>query len=92
MSARLAQLVEREALNLVVVGSSPTVGTYFIDFGKLSLQNTFQHTPCLWERRSVCTSVCTKRLLCRAKMKKGMHRTSQQRWRHVRLIHFSPWV
>ena len=26
--ARLAQSVEREALNLVVVGSSPTVGTY----------------------------------------------------------------
>ena len=27
--ARLAQLVERKALNLVVVGSSPTVGVYF---------------------------------------------------------------
>ncbi len=27
-TARLAQSVEREALNLVVVGSSPTVGTY----------------------------------------------------------------
>ena len=27
--ARLAQLVERKALNLVVVGSSPTVGTLF---------------------------------------------------------------
>ena len=27
--ARLAQLVERKALNLVVVGSSPTVGEYF---------------------------------------------------------------
>jgi hypothetical protein len=27
--ARLAQLVERKALNLVVVGSSPTVGDYF---------------------------------------------------------------
>ena len=26
MTARLAQLVERKALNLVVVGSSPTVG------------------------------------------------------------------
>ena len=26
--ARLAQLVERKALNLVVVGSIPTVGTY----------------------------------------------------------------
>ena len=28
--ARLAQLVERKALNLVVVGSSPTVGVYFL--------------------------------------------------------------
>ena len=27
--ARLAQLVERMALNLVVVGSSPTVGTAY---------------------------------------------------------------
>ena len=27
--ARLAQLVERKALNLVVVGSSPTVGKCF---------------------------------------------------------------
>ena len=29
MQARLAQLVERKALNLVVVGSSPTVGVLF---------------------------------------------------------------
>ena len=29
-TARLAQLVERKALNLVVVGSSPTVGEVFI--------------------------------------------------------------
>ena len=28
--ARLAQLVERKALNLVVVGSSPTVGTFYV--------------------------------------------------------------
>ncbi|GLJ38677.1 hypothetical protein SUGI_0788370 [Cryptomeria japonica] len=28
-TARLAQLVERKALNLVVVGSSPTVGAFF---------------------------------------------------------------
>ena len=27
--SRLAQLVERKTLNLVVVGSSPTVGAYF---------------------------------------------------------------
>lgn len=30
--ARLAQLVERKALNLVVVGSSPTVGDSFFFF------------------------------------------------------------
>jgi hypothetical protein len=30
--ARLAQLVERKALNLVVVGSSPTVGVIFFRF------------------------------------------------------------
>ncbi len=29
-SARLAQSVERKALNLVVVGSSPTVGGYIL--------------------------------------------------------------
>ena len=28
--ARLAQLVERKALNLVVVGSSPTVGVFVL--------------------------------------------------------------
>ena len=28
--SRLAQLVERKTLNLVVVGSSPTVGAYFL--------------------------------------------------------------
>ena len=31
-NARLAQLVERKALNLVVVGSSPTVGTSFSEW------------------------------------------------------------
>ena len=30
MQARLAQLVERKALNLVVVGSSPTVGAFHV--------------------------------------------------------------
>ena len=29
-ASRLAQLVERKTLNLVVVGSSPTVGAYFL--------------------------------------------------------------
>ena len=31
-SSRLAQLVERKTLNLVVVGSSPTVGAFFLFF------------------------------------------------------------
>ena len=30
MLSRLAQLVERKTLNLVVVGSSPTVGAFFV--------------------------------------------------------------
>ena len=34
-NARLAQLVERKALNLVVVGSSPTVGTSFFALVKI---------------------------------------------------------
>ena len=34
--ARLAQLVERKALNLVVVGSSPTVGVLPWPYGKRS--------------------------------------------------------
>ena len=33
-SARLAQSVERKALNLVVVGSSPTVGEFEISAGQ----------------------------------------------------------
>ena len=39
--ARLAQPVERKALNLVVVGSSPTVG---VPVGNWTLQNRFQET------------------------------------------------
>ena len=31
--SRLAQLVERKTLNLVVEGSSPSVGVYFYFFG-----------------------------------------------------------
>ena len=38
--ARLAQSVERQALNLVVEGSSPSVGDFFILFG-YSHQQTF---------------------------------------------------
>ena len=32
LEARLAQSVERKALNLVVVGSSPTVGMFYVVF------------------------------------------------------------
>ena len=40
--ARLAQLVERKALNLVVVGSSPTVGVlYFMFCWELHFQINF---------------------------------------------------
>ena len=35
--SRLAQLVERKTLNLVVVGSSPTVGEHFFIFIKFFL-------------------------------------------------------
>ena len=35
-AARLAQLVERKTLNLVVVGSSPTVGANFTSFALVS--------------------------------------------------------
>ena len=40
-SARLAQSVERKALNLVVVGSSPTVGVPVVNW---ILQSRFQET------------------------------------------------
>ena len=36
--ARLAQSVERKALNLVVVGSSPTVGTFSLPTMQLALK------------------------------------------------------
>ena len=36
-SARLAQSVERKALNLVVVGSSPTVGVPVVNWEPLSV-------------------------------------------------------
>ena len=37
--SRLAQLVERKTLNLVVVGSSPTVGVPFCSFWYLAVRN-----------------------------------------------------
>ena len=43
--ARLAQPVERKALNLVVVGSSPTVGVYALLFGVRGARHGFcKHT------------------------------------------------
>ena len=41
-SARLAQSAERKALNLVVVGSSPTVGAVVQNH-----KNLMQNLPCL---------------------------------------------
>ena len=42
-AARLAQFVERKALNLVVVGSSPTVGaTFFLKLQEQCQQNIFK--------------------------------------------------
>ena len=40
--ARLAQSVERKALNLVVVGSSPTVGVLFVCHRGNSLHDMFR--------------------------------------------------
>ena len=43
MSSRLAQLVERKTLNLVVVGSSPTVGAkFFLSIPLACYQNNGQ--------------------------------------------------
>ena len=43
--ARLAQLVEREALNLVVVGSSPTVGVSFYTQSLTIVSRQLLHFP-----------------------------------------------
>jgi hypothetical protein len=45
-TARLAQPAERKALNLVVVGSSPTVGVYALLFGGREARHGFcKHAP-----------------------------------------------
>ena len=45
-TARLAQPAERKALNLVVVGSSPTVGVYTLLFGGRGARHGFcKHAP-----------------------------------------------
>ena len=41
VTARLAQSVERQTLNLVVVGSSPTVGVFLLLFTKSANQLYF---------------------------------------------------
>ncbi len=55
VSARIAQSVERKALNLVVVGSSPTSGTLIV----LLLCVCFDHTMfvCSSHNTSCCFSV-----------------------------------
>ena len=45
--ARLAQLVERKALNLVVVGLSPTVGGMYFFFVKIVLNISTNIPFCL---------------------------------------------
>ena len=46
-TARLAQPAGRKALNLVVVGSSPTVGVYTLLFGGVKAGMSFTNAP-LW--------------------------------------------
>ena len=60
LSAHLAQSVERKALNLVVVGSSPTVGVPVVNW---------EHSVCLRKTLGGCTrvnmvgqGVCTKEI------------------------------
>ena len=51
--ARLAQSVERKALNLVVVGSSPTVGVLLVSLiSRLAGAEPLHHAPTT--RRTVC--------------------------------------
>ena len=46
-TARLAQSAERKALNLVVVGSSPTVGVFLqLQSLQKNFQNPCQHVRC----------------------------------------------
>ena len=62
--ARLAQSVERKALNLVVVGSSPTVGVLFVTAAILSticlggnpkFNSEWTFFPSLAQRNANCT-------------------------------------
>ena len=60
--SRLAQLVERKTLNLVVVGSSPTVGVCFV------FDPSVQKTLHFWAVRphGPQVQVCTMRSSCGA--------------------------
>ena len=62
ISSRLAQLAERKTFNLVVVGSSPTLGVF------LPLSLLFLFKPILPHRRPLCSCVrnCTKKKRTRA--------------------------
>ena len=55
--ARLAQSVERKTLNLVVVGSSPTVGDCFYHFGLTRM-------PALARRRERHWTLCLLSVVC----------------------------
>ena len=50
-TARLAQSVERKALNLVVVGSSPTVGAYSIVQFQASQEARYKQSFCMSRAR-----------------------------------------
>ena len=65
---RLAQLVERKTFNLVVVGSSPTVGTFLVGntiwFGRISRIPT---TPAQWLSQVRCLAYIDAAMLVSAR-------------------------
>ena len=55
--SRLAQLVERKTLNLVVVGSSPTVGVAFLQFLNSFFFARPRAKPTIWPCSRSCGAV-----------------------------------
>ena len=65
-SACLAQLVERKTLNLVVVGSSPTVGTAFLLCLSTNCSYVLLPFPCLLDMSAIsCGEHHVADLTCR---------------------------
>ena len=56
MQARLAQSAERKALNLVVVGSSPTVGVLFLMHVFLDMHDVIAETERIMPARKEATA------------------------------------